>query len=74
MGISYKRLWIRILEQDMTNSQLREKAKISGSTFTKLKHNRYVSLEVMERMARVLDCGIGDLVEIVEDKKDEPEQ
>lgn len=64
MSVSYKKLWIRIIEQDMTNTQLREKAKISGSTFTKLKRNEYVSLESLERMAGVLDCEIGDLLEI----------
>ena len=67
MSVNYKKLWIRIIEQDMTNSQLREKAKVSGSTFTKLKHNEYVSLEVLERIANELDCEIGDLLEIVKE-------
>lgn len=69
MSVNYKKLWIRIIEQDMTNSQLRERAKVSGSTFTKLKHNEYVSLEVLERIANELDCEIGDLLEIVKEKK-----
>lgn len=67
MSVNYKKLWIRIIEQDMTNSQLRERAKVSGSTFTKLKHNEYVSLEVLERIANELDCEIGDLLEIVKE-------
>lgn len=70
MSVNYKKLWIRIIEQDMTNSQLRERAKVSGSTFTKLKHNEYVSLEVLERIANELDCEIGDLLEIVKEKKE----
>ena len=49
MSVSYKKLWIRIIEQDMTNAMLREKVKVSGSTFSKLKHNQYVSLEILER-------------------------
>lgn len=60
---------IRILEQDMTNTMLRERVKVSGSTFSKLKHNQYVSLEILERIAKELDCDIGDIVEIAKEKK-----
>lgn len=71
MSISYKKLWIRIIEKDMTNAQVRERSKVSSSTFTKLKHNEYVSLEVLERIAKELDCEIGDLVEIIRENESE---
>ena len=38
---------------------------------TKMKKNEYVSLESLEKIANVLDCEIGDLIEIV--KKDSEE-
>ena len=45
MGVNYKKLWIKIAEKEMSNPQVREKAEVSASTFTKLKKNEYVSLE-----------------------------
>lgn len=51
----------------MTNVSVRKAAGISPATFTKLKNNGIVSLDVLIRLCDVLDCEIGDLVEIVKD-------
>ena len=69
MSVSYRRLWMKIAEKETTNPKVRELADVSASTFTKMKKNEYVSLESLEKIAKVLDCEIGDLVEIV--KKEE---
>lgn len=63
-NISYKKLWKLIIDKDMTNSQVRKEADISPSTFSKLKKNEYVALDVLVRICRVLKCDIGDIVEI----------
>ena len=62
---------MKIAEREMTNPKVREKADVSASTFTKMKKNEYVSIESLEKIANVLDCEIGDLIEIVnkEDSK-----
>ena len=60
---------MKIAEKETTNPKVRELADVSASTFTKMKKNEYVSLESLEKIAKVLDCEIGDLVEIV--KKEE---
>lgn len=65
MSISYKKLWIKIAENEMATPKVREKSKVSASTFTKIKKNEYVSLESLEKIANVLNCEIGDLIEIV---------
>lgn len=49
----------------MSKPQLRKKANISPSTFTKLNKNELVSMDVLVRICRVLDCDFGDIVEIV---------
>ena len=65
MSVSYRKLWMKIAEKEMTNPKVREKADVSASTFTKMKKNEYVSIESLEKIANVLDCEIGDLIEIV---------
>ena len=65
MSVSYKKLWILIIDKDMTNVEVRKAAKISPATFTKLKKNEIVSLDILIKICRILDCDIGDIVEVV---------
>ena len=64
MYVSYKKLWKLIIDKDITKSQLRKEAGIAASTFSKMNKNEYVSLEVIERICNVLECDIGDVLEI----------
>lgn len=70
MAVSYKRLFHLLIEKDMTNAQLQQKARFSANIITRLKRNGYVSLESIERICRVLDCGVDDVPEFTsEDSK-----
>ena len=64
MHVSYKRLWILLIERHITKPQLRKHANLSPSTLTKLNKNEYVSMDILTRICGVLDCDIGDIVEI----------
>ena len=65
MGVSYKKLWMLIIEKDLKKSEVREMAKISASTFSKMAKNEYVSLDVLIRLCIALECEISDIVEII---------
>ena len=65
MSVSYKKLWKLIIDKDMTNVSVRKAAHISPATFTKLKNNENVSLDVLIKLCEVLDCDIGDIVELI---------
>ncbi len=67
MGVSYKKLWKMIIDKDMTNVAVRKTAGISPATFTKLKKSELVSLDVLIKICKLLDCDIGDIMEIVKD-------
>ena len=60
-----KKLFVLIVEKDMTNSQVRKAAGLSTSTFDKLKKNKLVALDVLVRICAVLQCQVGDLIEII---------
>lgn len=64
MGISYKKLWVKIAEKEMKRTDLKEYAGISSNTLAKMGKNEYVSMEVLERICRKFQCNIGDIVEI----------
>ena len=68
MGVSYKKLWKLIIDQDKTNVEVRKAAGISPATFTKLKKNEIVSLDVLIKLCMILDCEIGDIVEVIKEQ------
>lgn len=65
MAISYNKLWKLLIDKKMTKTELRLAADISTTTLAKLSKDETVSMDVMLRICKVLNCGIEDVVEIV---------
>ncbi len=62
---SYKRLFKKLIELDMTNNELMEKEKVSKSTFYKIKNGQNVTTDVLLRICNTLDCNIEEIVECI---------
>ena len=69
MRVSYKKLWIKCAEKEINQADLRKKAGISPGTYTKIRKNEEVSLTVLMKIAEVLDCNAGDLMDFINDEK-----
>ena len=65
MAVSYKKLFHLLIEKDMTNAQLMEQAGFSANIITRLKRNEYVSMESLENICRVMNCGVDDILEFI---------
>ncbi len=65
MAVSYKKLFHLLIEKNMTNAQLQQKAGFSANIITRLKRGRYISLESVEGICRVLNCGVDDILEFI---------
>lgn len=65
MKISYKKLWIRLIEQEVPPATLRKDLNIATGTMTKLRRNEEVALSVLLRICEYLDCNIGDICDAV---------
>ena len=61
MRISYKKLWILLIEKEITPATLRKDLNIA----TKLRKNEEVALSVLLRICEYLDCNIGDICDAV---------
>ena len=70
MAVSYKKLFHLLIEKDMTNAQLMEQAGFSANIITRLKRNEYVSMESLENICRVMNCGVDDILEFIPDEKE----
>ena len=64
MAISYNKLWKLLIDKGMTKTQLREKANISTVTLAKLGKNETVSMDILLRICKELDCEFDEIVEI----------
>lgn len=64
MAINYKGLWKLLIDKEMSKSVLRQKTGIAPSTFSKMSNNEYVSMDVLVRICRTLNCQISDIVEV----------
>ena len=62
---SYKKLFKKLIDLDMTNNELMEKAKISKSTFYKMKNGQNIMTDVLLRICNALDCDIDEIVECI---------
>ena len=68
MAVSYKKLFHMMIEKEMTNAELQQKAGFSANIITRLKRNGYISLESIENICHVMDCGVDDILEFVPDE------
>ena len=60
---SYKNLFKKLIDLDMTNNELMEKANVSKSTFYKIKNGQNITTDVLLRICNTLDCDISEIVE-----------
>ena len=67
MAISYNKLWKLLIDNHMRKKDLKEIADISSGTMAKIGKNETVSLDVLIKICKVLQCDIGDVMEITDD-------
>lgn len=65
MKMSYKKLWMLLIEKEITPATLRKDLNIATGTMTKMRHNEEVALSVLLRICDYLDCNIGDICDAV---------
>lgn len=70
MKISYKKLWVTLIQRDITKVTLRQDLGIAAGTMSKLNKGEEVSLSILLRICDYLDCDIGDICEAVREDKE----
>ena len=62
MNRSYNKLWKLMIDKKMNKTQLREAARITSNAMAKLGKDESVPVETLEKICRVLDCTIDDIM------------
>lgn len=65
MRMSYKKLWLMLVEREISQATLRKDLNIATGTMTKLRRNEEVALSVLLRICEYLGCNIGDICDAV---------
>ncbi|WP_026231258.1 MULTISPECIES: helix-turn-helix transcriptional regulator [Leptotrichia] len=60
----------KLIDLDMTNNELMEKAKVSKSTFYKMKNGQNVTTDVLLRICNASDYDMDEIVEINDIKEE----
>lgn len=67
MRISYKKLWVMLVERDLKKTEFAKRAGISAATLAKIGKGANVTTDVLLKVCDELDCDISDIMEIVRD-------
>lgn len=71
MGVSYNKLWKLLIDKNMNKMELMHKAGLSTGTLAKLGKNGNVTVDVLVKICRALDCDIADIMEIVKNDEED---
>lgn len=70
MRISYKKLWLLLVEKEISQVDFRRDLNIATGTMTKMRKNEEVALSVLLRICEYLDCNIGDICDAIRVEKE----
>lgn len=71
MKVSYKKLWKLLIDRNMKKTDLRLQSGISSTSLAKLGKDENVSMDVLKKICKTLDCNIGDIMDILPDENKE---
>ena len=70
MAISYNLLWKRLIDLGLSKTDMMRRVKISINVLARLSKGEPVSMDSMEKICKVLNCNIGDIMEFIPDESD----
>lgn len=71
MAVSYKKLFHMLIDRNMTAAELQKEAGYSANISTRMRRDEYVSLDSIEKICRVLNCKVDDIVEFTTEENNE---
>lgn len=65
MTVNYNRLWKKLIDLNMSKTELRQKAGITTNAMAKMGRNENVSTEIICKICNVLNCQVEDIMQLV---------
>lgn len=67
MAWSYKKLWILLINRNMKRTEMMKQAGISSVALAKMGKDEPVTMEVLGKICKTLNCQVEDIVEYIPD-------
>ncbi len=74
MAISYNKLWKKLIDKKMSAADLRKMADIAPNTMTRMKKDQEVTIQVLERICKILETDFGEIIEFIPDDEVDPQK
>ena len=71
MAVRYKKLWLLLKKRNLKKKDLQSIANISSTSITKLAKDETVRTDTLDKIRLALQCDISDIMEIVEEGRNE---
>ena len=71
MAVRYKKLWLLLKKRNLKKKDLQSIANISSTSVTKLAKDETVRTDNLDKICLELQCDISDIMEIVEEGRNE---
>ena len=69
MAISYRKLWIQLIDRKMNKTKLREVSGITTNALAALGKDERVTTDVLNKICLALKCDVGDIMETLPDEE-----
>ena len=69
MTVNYNKLWKKLIDLEMSRTQMRLKAGISTKQLAKLGKNENVNTEILVKICEALGCNVDEIMDVVEQKE-----
>lgn len=66
MAVSYNKLWKKLIDLEMSRTDMRKKAGISTRQLAKLGKNEKVTTDVLVKVCKALDCNVDEIMDITD--------
>ena len=66
MAVSYNKLWKKLIDLEMSRTELRVKAGISTRQLAKLGKNENVTTVVLVKVCKALNCNVDEIMDIID--------
>ena len=66
MSVNYNKLWKKLIDLEMSRTEMRLKAGISTKQLAKLGKNENVNTEILVKICQALHCNVDEIMDITE--------
>ena len=69
MTVNYNKLWKKLIDLEMSRTEMRLKAGISTKQLAKLGKNENVNTEILVKICMALHCNVDEIMDVLEQKE-----